>query len=111
MHAGGADVVAEDAAQLIVADLADIGALAAEAGQPRDRVRRRAAGDFHRRTHRVVEFARALRVDQHHGALGQAHARQELFLAVGEDIDNRVADAADVNVLVRHSNHSMGGLL
>ena len=72
-HAHRAQIVREDLAQLVVADLADIGALAAERGEAGDRVRRPS-----RRTSRCrgpmqrIERLGARRVDQRHGALDQA---------------------------------------
>jgi hypothetical protein len=46
MHTLRAHVVAVDVAQLVLLDLAEIGRLATEGGDPRRGVARRAAGDF-----------------------------------------------------------------
>ena len=60
--AGGADVVGEGAAELVVLDLADEGRARAEARDADDGVGGRAAGNLHRRAHRVVDrLARAAR--------------------------------------------------
>ena len=71
---GGAHVVAEDAAELVVADLADEGGLAAQAGDADGGVGGRAAGDLDRRAHGRVELLGPLGVDQGHGALGQTRS-------------------------------------
>ena len=67
--AGGADIVGEGAAELVVFDLADEGGAAAERRQADDGVGRRAAGNFHRRPHGVIDRLRARLVDQRHARL------------------------------------------
>ena len=88
--------MAERAAELIVLDLADERAAPAQARKPDDGIGRRAAGDFDRRTHRVVNRFRARLVDQRHGALVHALFEQEVFLGAGDHIDDRIADAENV---------------
>ena len=80
----GADrlhVVGKDLAKLVVRHLADEGGAAAEAGDPGDGVAGRAAGGLDRRAHARIERRRAGVVDQHHRALDQALARQEVLRA------------------------------
>ena len=88
--------MAERAAELIVLDLADERPAPAEARKPDDGIGRRAAGDFDRRTHRVVNQLGARLVDQRHGAFVHALFEQEVFLGAGDHIDDRIADAENV---------------
>ena len=102
-NAGGPDVVPEDAAQLVVAHLADEGAAPAERSQPRHGVGRRAARDLDRRAHGGVERLGARAVDQGHGALGQVLGLEEGLVGLGQHVDDGVADADDVEGLVGHA--------
>ena len=64
--ARGRRAVIEDAAELVVAYLADIGAGAAQVGKAGDRIGDGAARHLGRRTHHVVDLFRAVLVDQRH---------------------------------------------
>ena len=92
----GPDVVAEDAAQLVVADLADEGAAPAERGDPGHGVGGRAAGDLDPRAHGVVERRRPRGVDQGHGALDQSLFGQQVVIGIRQHVDDGVADSDDV---------------
>ncbi len=61
--AGGADVVAKDLAELIVANPADEAGTATEAGDPDHGVRRRTAGHLQGRPHGIVEIIRSAVID------------------------------------------------
>ena len=95
--------MAEDAAELVVVDLADEGAAAAERGHPGDGIGGRAAGELHGRAHGPVEVAGAIGIDQRHGALRQPMGGQEGIVGMAEDIDDGIADADDVEDLVGHA--------
>ena len=96
MGAHRAHVVGEDFSQLVVGHLAEIGRLAAEAGDAGDGVARRTAGGFHARRHFGVERLRLRLVDQHHGALVEAVGGQEGVVGRGYYVDDGVADRGDV---------------
>ena len=102
--AGGADVVPEHLAELVVGDAADEGALAAERGEPGDRVGRRAAGTLHRRAHEAIQTVGLLRIDEAHEALGEVVLRQEAVLAASDDVDDRIADADNVVARLLHAH-------
>ena len=89
--------MAEDAAQLVVADLADEGGLATQARDPDRGVGGRPAGNLDPRAHGGIQLFGALGVDQGHRALGHAHPRKEAVLAVGEHVHDGIADADDVD--------------
>ena len=110
--ARGPNVVAEDTAQFVVPDLADIGGAAAEAGHAGDRVGGGTARAFDARTHEIVKPLRRLGVDQGHRPLLQALLGEEDFLGVREHVDNGVPDREYVRVTVRHGAAlpSSGGL-
>ena len=97
--AGGADVVREHRAELVLRDLADEAGLAAERGDAGHRVGHRSAGDLHGRPHGLIELGDRLGIDQLHGAFAAAVLRQERVVAAGDDIDDRIADADDVVML------------
>ena len=84
------------AAEHVVLDLADEGRTRAERRQADDGIGRRAAGDFDRRTHGVVDRLRARLVDQRHRAFVHALFEQKIFLGAGDHIDDRIADAENV---------------
>ncbi len=97
VDAGGADVVREDVAELIVGDLADERAFPAERGDPGDGVRRRSARDFAARAHLGIERIGFLgREHQLHRALGDADFLDEAVLGLGENVDDGIADGDDV---------------
>jgi hypothetical protein len=98
----------EHLAELVVAHLADIGALAAERGDPGDRVAARAAGHLDAGSHRGVELLRPRLVDQHHAALGQLVRGQEGVIGMGNDVDDGVADPQHVNGSGSHEFSSQG---
>src|SRR5262249_51045233 len=102
--AGGADVVGEDAAELVVLDLADEGRAGAEAGHPDGRVGGRTARDLHRRTHRVVDHVRALLVDKLHASLAHALADQEIIFRLRQHVDDCIADAENIETGCGHGN-------
>ncbi len=92
----GTDVVGKDATELVVLDLADEGRARPEARHADDGVRRRAAGNLHRRTHGVVDSCRPRLVDQLHGALAHLLLGEEIVVGARDHVDDRVADAEDV---------------
>ena len=102
--AGGADVVREDCAELVVRDLADEAARAAQRRDPRDGVRRRSARHLCARPHLGVQRVGLLgREDQLHRALGHAVLGDEGVVGLREDVDDGVADRDDVvGGLVKH---------
>ena len=89
-------VVAEHLAELVVADLADVGGPAAEAGDAAHRVGRRAAAHLDRRPERPVQVDGPVGVDQRHRALDELVLAEERVVGVGDDVDEGVADADDV---------------
>ena len=96
----GMDVVGVDFAERIVRHLAEEGGATAEAGDTRRRVAGAAAGGLDRRAHAAVEQLGAPGVDQVHGALDDAVRLEKRFVALGDDVDNRIADAK--HVIFRH---------
>ena len=94
--AGCAHVMREDLAQLIVGDLSDERAFVAECCEPCQRVCRRTARNLARRTHGRIKLHSPCPVDQLHPALGQALTGEKIFTAIGEHIDNGIADRDDV---------------
>ena len=96
------DVVAEDGAELIVANLADEAAPAAEGRQGRDGVGRGTAGDFHRGTHFFVERFGGFGVDQRHRALVEAVRRDKGVVGMRQHVDDGIADSHHVVPCFRH---------
>ena len=94
--AGGADVVAVEAADLVVLDLADEGGAGAEAGEADDGVGAGAAAHLGRRAHVAVDRRRPRLVDQRHAALGHAVADQKALVGLHQHVENRVADPENV---------------
>ena len=92
----------EDVAELVVPDLAEKGALAAERGEPRDRVGAGTARHFDGGAHLAVKRVGAFRIDQRHAALLDAVRGQESVVCVGNHIDERVADARHVILELCH---------
>jgi hypothetical protein len=95
--------VGEDAAQRVVAHLADEGRPGAEARHADDGVRRRAAGNLHRRSHRLVDALGLLLDDQRHRPLAHGVTNEEIVIGAGDDVDDGVADAENVVADVRHA--------
>ncbi len=89
-----------DFAERIVGHLAEEGGAAAEAGDARRRVAGAAAGGLDRRAHAAVEQLGAPGVDQVHRPLDDAVGLEERLVALGDDVDNGIADAK--HVIVRH---------
>ncbi len=92
-----AEVMAEDLSQQIVAHLADKGAAAAERGEASHRVGGRPARRLDRRPHPPVERLGALGVNQGHRPLDQPLFRQKVLLGMGDHIDDRIADADNID--------------
>ena len=109
--AAGADVVGEDLAQLVVRDLADEGAVGAQRGEARQRVRRRAARDFPRRAHRIVELTRTVGIDERHAAAHQAEFGDQLVGAGRHDIDDGIADGDHVDGRLGHAGGFPGSVV
>src|SRR5262249_10858460 len=70
---------------------------APEGGHADDGIGGRAARHLHTGPHRGVECSGSRLVDQVHGALDQALPPDELLALVAQDVDQRVADAEDVD--------------
>ena len=96
--AGRADVVREDVAELVAADLAEVGGAGAEGRDADDGVRGRAARDLDRGTHRVVQLVGAGLLDERHRAPVQRQPLDERFGLVAQHVDEGVADAEDVEL-------------
>jgi hypothetical protein len=94
--AGGPDVVPENLAELIVAHAADEPGAPAERRDPDESVGRRAARHLGRGSHRRVDRLGAGGVDEGHRAAGEPVGLDELVALVAEHVDERVADADDV---------------
>ena len=104
MHAQGPDVVGEDAPEGIVLDLAGEGAFGAQARHHGDGVGGGPAGAFHGRAGLVIDRRGLGLVDQGHRTLGQALAFQEGVIGLGQNIDNGVADADNVETGIGHES-------
>ncbi len=102
-HAGGADVVGIETADLVVADLADIGGAGAEIGDADDGVGGGAAGHFGGRAHVVVDCQRAGLIDQRHAALGHAVGGEKLLVGLHQHVENRIADPENIVFRCGHS--------
>ena len=101
-HPDRRDVVAVDIPEKIVAHLADIGAGAAERGKAGHRVARRPARALDRRPHHRIERLGARGVDQRHRPFDERLFRQKCVIGMGDDVDNGIADADDVNSGLGH---------
>src|SRR5690606_24960233 len=95
-HAGGAQAVGEHGAELNVEDPADGCRLAAAAGDARDGVGGGPAGHLDARAHGLVQGLGPVGVDEGHRSLDQAVVVDEGLRLVGQDVDEGVADADDV---------------
>src|ERR671919_2449881 len=69
---------------------------AAEAGHPGDAVAHGAAGHLDTGAHGCVELLGPVGLDEGHRALDQPLDLEERVVCVGQDVDERVADADDV---------------
>jgi len=96
VDADGADVVAEDLAQRVFRHLADIGGAPAERADARHGVARRTARGLDPRRHGVIQGRALFLVDQLHRAGDQALGLQEGRFAWRQDVDDGVAQGADV---------------
>ncbi|MGX7876472.1 hypothetical protein ACVDG5_030705 [Mesorhizobium sp. ORM6] len=94
------DVMRVDFAERIVGNLAEEGGAAAEGGDAGRRVAGAAAGGFDRRAHTAVEEFGTVGVDEVHRALDDAVGLEEVLVALGDDVDNGIADAK--HVIIRH---------
>ena len=101
-HAGGADVVAVEPADLVVPDLADIGGAGAEAGEADDGVGGRAARHLRRRSHVAIDRGGARLVDQRHAALGHAVTAKEFLVRLHQHVEDRIADPEHVVFCFSH---------
>jgi hypothetical protein len=106
MHSLRADVMVEDLAELVIGHLAEIGRPAAETGDAGGGVAGAAARGLDGGPHSGVEQFRALGIDEVHRALDDGIVDEEGLVAAGDDIDNRIADAQDVELV-----HSVSSLL
>jgi hypothetical protein len=104
LDAGRVEVVPVEFAELVGRDLADEAGAAAERGDAGGGVARRAAADLARRAHMIVEPRRLRRVDQPHHPLGQPLAREEIVIAIGDDVDDRIADREHVEAGFGHQS-------
>ena len=95
-HPDGVEIVAEHGAEIVAADLADVGGPTTEAGDPAHRVGRRSAAHLHRSPEGAVQLDGPIGVDQGHRALDELVVDEEAFAGVGDDVDERIADADDL---------------
>ena len=102
MDAERLHVVAEEAAELVVGDLADEGGAPAEGGDAGGGVAGAAAGDQLRRAHMAVEPVGLRAVDQPHRALHQALADEKILFRMRQHVDDRVADRQHVELRFGH---------
>jgi hypothetical protein len=86
--------VGEDLAQLVVGDLAHEGALAAEAGQARDGVGRRAAGGLHAGAILAIERRRLAGSTSIIAPLVRPFSARKASVAGRDHVDDGVADGA-----------------
>ena len=91
-----ADVVAEDAAELVGGDPADEAAFRPERGKAGDGVGSRASGALDGRAHGLIEPAGFAGRDQAHEALGEVVLGEKGVVTAGDDVDDGVADAHHV---------------
>ena len=96
LDTGGADVVREHVAELVVGHLADERDLPAERGQTGGGVGGRPPRGLDPGAHVGVEQAGRVLVHQLHRALDHAVASEEVVVGAGEHVDDRVADHHDV---------------
>ena len=95
-----ANVVGEDLAQAVALDLADEGRLGAERGRADDRIGRRSAGSDRRRIHQPHRgFPPAARRSASSPPCAGV-ALQKIFVGLGDDVDDRIAEAEHVEAAV-----------
>ncbi len=96
----------EHIAQLIIPDLAEIRGPTTERRDPRCGVASRAPGNLDCRPHVAIELIRRLLIDQPHHPLGQTMFGEERILDPRQHIDNRIADAQNVESrFCHHCSH------
>src|SRR5262249_14971243 len=80
----------------VVVHLADIGARAAERGDPGHRIAGRSARRLDRRAHHMVKRVSPVRVDQGHRPFDEPLLSEEILLGMSDHIDDGVANADNV---------------
>ena len=96
LDAGGADVVTEHGAELVVGHPADERGRTAERGDADERVGGRSTRDLDRGSHGLVQELGACGVDELHRAGGEVVCGEELVALVAQHVDQGVADGDDV---------------
>ena len=94
--------MAEDGTQLVGLHLAEIGSLAAQRSHAGCRVASRSAGDLDGLAHVAIELFGTYLVDQVHRALHQSVPGYEILSHACNHIDDRVANAENVETGSRH---------
>ena len=102
--AGGADVMGEDAAQLVVAHLADEARAAAQRGDADHGVGGRTAGNLHAGAHVAIDRPGARLVDERHAALRHGVPVEKGFLGTGDHVDDGIAEADHIELLGGHGS-------
>ena len=97
------------AAESVVLDLADESGTRSEGGEANDGIGRRATGHFQGRAHGVIDRLRTRLVDQRHRAFVHALLEQKIFFGAGDDIDDRIADAENVETSSWHDEKTLFG--
>ena len=92
----GGDVVGEDPTEIVVGDSADEGRQCAERGQTRCGVGGRAARNLDRRRHGGIDQPSTVGVGQLHRPLDHCVIVEEGIVGMGEDVDDRIPDAEDI---------------
>ncbi len=105
MHAFGMHIVNEHRTELVVAHLADEGAFGAKRGHARQRIGYRTAGTFAAGPADFIKLGRARAIDQRHAAFNQIFFGERRFIARHQHIDNRIADAGNVENYIRFFGH------
>ena len=100
-----AGVMPVECAELVRSNLPDEARAAAQRGNACSGIARRSAADLMRRAHVRIEPLGLLRVDQPHRSLHQPLGLKELVRGIGDHVDDRIADAQDVETAVGHSGH------
>ncbi len=96
--------MAEDAPEGIVLNLPHEGAFGAQARHHRDGVGGGPARTFHGRAGLVIDRGGLRFVDQGHGALGQAFAFQKRVIGLGQNVDDGITDAGDIETGIGHES-------
>ena len=110
LGADGADVVAEDAPELVVAHAADEGGASSELGDAGERVGSGAAGGLEARAHARVEPLGLRLIHQGHRALAEAMVGEEGVIRLHQHVHDGVADADHIERLggERHAGEREG---